>query len=361
MPSLNSLRYTPMLTQNHPDPEGARRWFLDAPEADVMSAARERELLLELAGRKGELLRTTRRPDGSEWGITIPDAEFQRVVHDLATPKTSLEPTTVTVAGLARRYEEIRTALAMANSRLVAHLAKRYFNRGISASDLIQEGFCGLLAAIDRFDTANTTRLATYAGWWIRQALQRAIAGGAYPVRLNPKQLQRLAQAMAHSSGPMGGPFTEVVSSKTVRSGADTRDLAAIRTQVSLDARCQFDDTTPLADLLTSVRDPDPEESEAVEFLGSILQTLTSREQLVLKLRFGLDGEPRHSLNQLGKLLQISKERVRQIEERAIEKLRHVAGGNDSLNYRRAQPSIPHPAGHSPAKSRASANTGQSW
>jgi RNA polymerase primary sigma factor len=340
-----------MWTQNQPDTECPRRWFLDAPEADVMSPTRERELLLELAGTKEELLRATRRPDGSEWGVSIPDAEFQRVVHDLATRATVFEPGTALIVRLARRYEEIRTALAMANSRLVAHIAKRYFNRGISAADLIQDGFCGLLAAIDRFDTSNTTRLATYAGWWIRQSLQRAIAGGAFPVRLNPKQLQRLAKAASHPSGMMTDLTTEVVATKMVRSRTESLELAAIRTQISLDAPCQVDDSTPLANLLASVEDPDHDEREAVESLGSILQTLSPREQMVLRLRFGLDGEPRHSLNQLGKVLQVSKERVRQIEERAMEKLRGVADGSDSLDLDRARATIPRPARHSTAKS----------
>ena len=340
-----------MWTQNDPDTEPPRRWFLDAPEADVISATRERELLVELAEVKAELLQSTRRPDGSEWGVSIPDAEFQRVVHDLATHAASFEPGPDSVASLARHYEEIRTTLAMANSRLVAHIAKRYFNRGISAADLIQDGFCGLLAAIDRFDTSNTTRLATYAGWWIRQAMQRAIAGGAYPVRLNPKQLQRLAQAASQRANLKADDCAEILEEPTVRSGADPRDLAAIRTQISLDAPCQFDDSTPLANLLATVRDPDHSENESVEFLGSILQSLTAREQMVLRLRFGLDGEPRHSLNQLGKLLQVSKERVRQIEERAMEKLRGVADGRDYLDLGRARATIPRPASHAKVKS----------
>jgi RNA polymerase primary sigma factor len=340
-----------MRTQNHAETEGPRRWFLDAPEANVMSAARERELLLELADAKETLLRTTRRPDGTDWGASTPDADFQRMVHGLANRNTAFEPATAAIAPLARRYEEIRTALAMANSRLVAHIAKRYFNRGISAADLIQEGFCGLMAAIDRFDTANTTRLATYAGWWIRQAMQRAIAGCAYPVRLNPKQLQRLAHANAHASDPKPDSSEYTATSPTIPSESDPRNLAAIRTQVSLDAPCHVDDRTPLADLLVSVAEPDQTEDEALEFLGTILQTLTSREQMVLKLRFGLEGEPRHSLNQLGRLLQVSKERVRQIEERAMEKLRGVADGADYLDPRLARPSNPHPASRPPVKS----------
>ena len=116
----------------------------------------------------------------------------------------------------------------MANVRLVAHVAKRYHDRGIPPGDLIQEGFCALLVAIDRFDVVNETRLATYAIWWIRQAIQRAVAGGAYPVRLNPRQLHQLAQAQAMFGG--GGNDTErTTRSDPPSAGALTVDRAGIR------------------------------------------------------------------------------------------------------------------------------------
>ncbi len=169
-----------------------------------MTAARERELLLELADCRQTILRATRRPDGTEWDLTRPDAEFRRAVRGLMDDGTvggdgsgdgdgdgdgdrgSDSPRTAAISHLARRYEEIRGLLAMANSRLVAYIARRYLNRGVSPADLMQEGFCGLLEAIDRFDPVNTTRLATYASWWIRQALaarrrRRRLSGPADP------------------------------------------------------------------------------------------------------------------------------------------------------------------------------------
>jgi RNA polymerase primary sigma factor len=325
-----------MLTQNLLNTEGPRRWFLDAPEANVLSSAKERELLLELNDCKERILLATRRPDGSEWDLSIPDVEFQRVVHDLANTFTAPEPSRATTLALARRYEEIRNALAMANSRLVAHIAKRYLDRGISAADLIQEGFCGLLAAIDRFDTANTTRLGTYAGFWISQAMQRAIAGGAYPVRLNPKQLQRLVKAMPQSPGMRDDhPYAGAAAPDADRCEPFRKDLAAIRPRVSLDSPCRADEATPLASFLASVSEPDPDEGERSEFLGKAFRALNSREHLVVKLRFGLDGESRQSLGQISKILKISKERVRQIEGRALEKLRNVADGSDFLDFGR--------------------------
>ena len=139
-------------------------------------------------------------------------------MHDLATNVKALEPATLAIALRARRYQEIRNALAMANSRLVAHIAKRFFNRGISAADLIQEGFCGLMAAIDRFDTANTTRLATYAGWWIRQAMQppsRAAVSGP----IEPETTSTAGTRHGpHASDAKRDLFAEVVPPKKVRS-----------------------------------------------------------------------------------------------------------------------------------------------
>jgi RNA polymerase primary sigma factor len=301
--------------------EGPRRWFLDAPEAEVLSRAQERKLLLELADCTARLLQTIRRSDGSAWGTSARDAEFQRLVRDLAGTGTTADPHASALGALARRHQEIRTALALANSRLVAHIAKQYRSRGISSSDLIQDGFCGLLMAIDRFDVTNTTRLATYAVWWIRQAMQRNIAAGAYPVRLNPKQLQRLCRAIAPCPPiPAATPHPS-----RDRSGLSARELAAIRPRVPLDAPCRNDDATPLSDLLATAREPEENRSEAAEFLSSLLHVLKPRELLVIKLRFGLDGESRHSLSQVSKALAVSKERVRQIQERALQKLRIAA------------------------------------
>jgi RNA polymerase primary sigma factor len=339
-----------MRTQEALDSDTSRRWFLDAPEAQVMGAARERELLLELAECRQSILAATRRPDGSEWDLSRPDAEFRRAVRGLAggdegqdddhDPVVAGESTAASshtdhsaVPHLARRYEEIRDALAMANSRLVAYIARRYLNRGVSPADLIQEGFCGLLEAIDRFDPVNTTRLATYASWWIRQAVQRAIADVSYPVRLTPRQLRRLAQSSAQAQQSAGmDAFSPTLTPPSDQSAhtynreiAPWHELAAIRPKVSLDAASRLGDSTPLVDLLTSLPEADHETDEPTESVESLLAALSPREQLIMKLRFGLDGQPRHSLSQIGDILAVSKERVRQIQDRALRKLRDAA------------------------------------
>lgn len=331
-----------MRTQGFLDADGPRRWILDAPEAQVIGAARERALLLELAECRRSILRATRRPDGSEWDLSRPDAEFRRAVRDLASggdgrgDEPPDDPDAAAIRRRARRYEEIRTALAMANARLVAYIARRYLHRGISPADLIQEGFCGLLEAIDRFDPVNTTRLATYAAWWIRQALQRAIADASYPVRLSPRQLRRLAQSLPRGTAsageevPPAGPAPTIeppppASAPVDHAAAPWHELAAIRPRVSLDAVSRVDESTPLVDLLTSLPDADGEADELCRSVDALLAALSPREQFILKLRFGLDGQSRHSLGQIGEFLAISKERVRQIQDRALRKLRDAA------------------------------------
>jgi RNA polymerase primary sigma factor len=338
-----------MWTQEFVNNDGQRRWFLDSPEAEVMSKAKERSILLELTDCTAQLLQATRRRDGSEWGAPFGDAEFQQVVRHLAEAGATLDPHTAALRTVARRHQELRTALALANSRLVAHIAKQYTNRGVSLSDLIQDGFCGLLMAIDRYDAANTTRLATYAVWWIRQAMQRTIAAGAYPVRLNPKQLQRLLRALA--SCPVVPPGVPAVMHHPTGDCPTMtwRELAAVRPRVPLDAPCRNDGSTPLADLLVTAREPEANENESVEYLHSLLSVLKPRELVVLRLRFGLDGESRHSLSQVSRTLSVSKERIRQIQERALEKLRNAALEREASGPSRGQPLIALPLRRPPA------------
>jgi RNA polymerase primary sigma factor len=319
-----------MLSHDVLKTDSNRCWFLSSPEAKVLSTAKERELLLELSACKDCLLSATHRRDGSPWTGALPDAEFQAVVRELASAQETGGAPASALCSLARRYQEVRGALAMANSRLVAHVVKRYNNRGIPASDLIQEGFCGLLLAIDRFDPANTTRLATYAVWWIRQSIQRAVAAGAYPVRLNPKQLRRLAQAIPQSGGASAIRPADLRHREVGERLPGWTELAAIRPRISLDSTCRIDQSTPIAELIPAARDAEPEEREQTEHLGTMIQILKPREQTVLRLRFGLDGESRHSLSQVSKVLEVSKERIRQIQERALEKLRLAASERDA-------------------------------
>jgi RNA polymerase primary sigma factor len=225
---------------------------------------------------------------------------------------------------LAGQYNEIRTRLAMANLRLVAHVAKKFRNRGITSSDLLQEGFCGLLKAIDRFQPAKETRLASYAVWWIRQALQRAVAAGAYPVRLNPRHLQQLAMSNAEQAPPPkpGRKPRSSGASNTIR-----QIHSATRPTISLNANLRADEGSSLLDCLTYPPAAEAPTGELDEYLVALMEQLKPREQVVIQLRYGLAGKECHSLSQVSEVLDVSKERVRQIQEGALQKLRSLARG----------------------------------
>jgi len=298
------------------------RGLLNCPQARVLSAAEERRLLVELVDCKKRILEAVPRPTETEWNRSERGSEFQQLVRDLANPATRHEPLTTGLGPLARRYQEIRTKLVMANVRLVAHVAKRYQGRGVPPGDLIQEGICALLLAIDRFDVVNPTRLATYAIWWIRQGIQRAVATGAYPVRLNAKHLRQMARAHdAFAEGQWDGPaFANLPGS--ARSQTLERLLAAARPTLSLNAPSRHDGATAVVDFLLALDEEDSETEEINKSVRKMIETLDPREQVVLKLRFGLRGEPRHTLVQVSHILGVSKERVRQIQVRAMRKLR---------------------------------------
>jgi RNA polymerase primary sigma factor len=296
--------------------------LLNRADAKVLTAAQERALVLELEEYKTRLLESRHllcEPLAGEPAATEDiQVVVRRLLDDAAVHNEMLRP----FVSLARRYNEIRTKLAMANLRLVAHVARKYRNRGISNSDLLQEGFCGLLKAIDRFQPAKENRLASYAVWWIRQALQRVVAAGAYPVRLNPRHLQQLALSSTDASAPRrsGRKPRSAGSASTIR-----QIQSATRPTISLNARLRADEGLSLLDALTY---PPAEESpggELDDYVITLLDQLKPREQVVIRLRFGLAGRECHSLSQVSEVLDVSKERVRQIQEGALQKLRTLA------------------------------------
>jgi RNA polymerase primary sigma factor len=297
--------------------------LLNDPTARLLKADEEHQLLEELATTRLAILAWAaavrpRLKDGS-LPAAAEETDISQLSRAIRSGEEATGPEDAAIRDQAQRYEEIRARLALANVRLVAHSARRYRDRGIAFSDLLQEGFCGLLAAIDRFDVSTGNRLATYAVWWIRQSLQRAVAAGAYPVRLNPRHLRLLAAGQ-------GVPFRDRTLQDIQNQSPQSRQMyqqliSATRPTVSLDAFASEDDAACLIDILEAPSEDDFSASEPLENVEAMLRSLKPREQLVLQLRYGLDGKPRHSLSQVSQLLDVSKERIRQIQERAIQKL----------------------------------------
>jgi len=308
-----------MMTIERPrDVESAGLPLLGRADARVLTPEEERALLVEL----DELRRILAAGEAERRGVAADDVPFQvqefvRALLAAGEPEGNED---AVLLGVAARYAALRTRLAMANVRLVAHVAGRYRNRGLSTSDLLQEGFCGLLTAIDRYEVANETRLASYAVWWIRQALQRAVAAGVYPVRLNPRHLQKLAQGGLDEDGPAVGRPRSASAEATLR-----RIQAATRPAVSLDAPLGGEGRGSLLDTLSSPDAEDHQDFEREQRLSALIEQLRPRERQVLQLRYGLDGCESQSLSQVSAVLGVSKERVRQIQDAALTKLREAA------------------------------------
>ncbi len=300
-------------------PELTRFLHLDGSQTEVLGLNIERALLQEMAECKRKLAEALENLGGQEAPRAGDDP--QALAQFIADSFCRGCPDHALLGAVHRRYHEIRTQLALANMKLVAHVAKRFRDRGIPYSDLLQEGFCGLLEAIDRFDLSHQTKLATYATWWIRQAMQRAVASGAYPVRLTPRHLRQLAQDQEQKER------AKPVETESRAEETSTTDIihyihAATRPAISLDASrsggAGFN-------LLQTISDPESDPTSQIdtdETVGRLMEVLRPREQEVLSLRFGLGGRERLSLSQVGRILEVSKERVRQIEDRALEKLR---------------------------------------
>ncbi len=300
--------------------------LLNCPEAGVLGAREERELLIELDDCRSRILASSPATT-NDWEESGSETSFQQRVRELANCPPGLDPPADSLHSVASRYQQLRSKLALANVRLVAHVAKRYSGRGIPPGDLIQEGICSLLSAIDRFAVVNQTRLATYAIWWIRQGIQRAIAAGAYPVRLNPRHLHRLAQLRREEGDDSLQRREHTKRSRVDPPGSGPsqtleRLIAATRPTLSLNAPSHCDGITAVADFLIPRDDEEPEPESFDESVGFLIENLDPREQLVLTHRFGLGGTAQQTLVQVSKVLGVSKERVRQIEARALRKLR---------------------------------------
>lgn len=265
-------------------------------------------------------------------GISIEDPVRMYLKEIGKVPLLSAEEEVELARRMAEGDEDAKKRLAEANLRLVVSIAKRYVGRGMLFLDLIQEGNLGLIKAVEKFDYQKGFKFSTYATWWIRQAITRAIADQARTIRIpvhmveTINKLIRVSRQLLQELGRE--PQPEEIAVEMNMPVERVREILKISQEpVSLETPIGEEEDSHLGDFIQDDNVPVPAEAAAFtllkEQLVEVLGTLTEREQKVLRLRFGLDDGRARTLEEVGKEFNVTRERIRQIEAKALRKLRH--------------------------------------
>ena len=275
-------------------------------------------------------------------GLSIDDPVRMYLKEIGRVPLLSVEQEQILAQRMKEGDEKAKNSIVEANLRLVVSIAKKHLNKGMAFLDLIQEGNLGLMKAVEKFDSYKGFKFSTYATWWIRQAITRAIADQARTVRIPVHMVEtihkvsRVSRQLLQEYGRE--PTPEEIAEKIGMTAEKVRDTMKYALDpISLETPIGEEEDSHLGDFIPDEDSPAPAEAASYtllkEQINEVLHTLTPREEQVLKLRFGLEDGRTRTLEEVGKEFDITRERIRQIEAKALRKLRHPSRSKRLKDY----------------------------
>ena len=320
-----------------------RRVALETAEAELDARARAADAADAADPRVGELDTLGQYLKETHRHPLLNREQEQKVSRAMRKSERALkrkDSTTSKRRAAQREFDETRARMIESNLRLVVSIAKRYKNMGMELTDLVQEGNIGLMQAVERFDPRRNLKFSTYATWWIRQAITRALSQKSRTIKvpINKLELVRIAtRSKVKLEEQLGRTPTTKEIAKAV--GAPVYQVEAAMQSIphleSLDALA-VEDGSPRWELQTDERSESPWQAvvdrDMREKVGATLELLPPRQQLIVRMRFGIGFNSEYNLEEIGKVLNLTRERVRQLEVEALQRLR-VAGDRRALSY----------------------------